>query len=151
VLTKRILLGVVLGGVMAALAGGCGGDEELSRDEYVAELNAMCEDFSAREKEIGEPQTLGDLVEKGPRIVDAFEKAIVDKVRTLNPPDELADEADRLVDVADQQRDVLAELVDAAKANDVMRVRELVPRNAALNTEADSIARDLGAESCAAD
>jgi hypothetical protein len=148
-LNKLILLGVVLGGVMAALAVGCGGDEELSREEYVAELNAMCEDFSARERKIGEPQTVGDLVEKGPRILDAFEDEIVDKVGTLDPPDEIADQADRLVDLADQQRDVLAELVDAAKDSDIARVREFASKNAALNKEASRIARELGAESCA--
>jgi hypothetical protein len=149
VLKKRILLGVVLGSIMAGLATGCGGDDELSKEEYVAELNAMCEDFSAREKVIGEPRTAADLVEKGPRIVDAFNKAIADKVGTLEPPDEIADEADHLVDLADEQRDVLAELVDAAKGSDIAKVRELASKNAALNKEASTIARELGAESCA--
>lgn len=53
----------------------------------------MCADFSAREQEIGEPQTRADLVEKGPRILDAFEIAIANQVGTLDPPDEIADEA----------------------------------------------------------
>jgi hypothetical protein len=148
VLEKRILLGVVLGSVMAGLAAGCGGDEELSRKEYVAELNAMCEDFSAREKEIGEPRTAADLVEKGPRILDAFEEAIVDEVGDLDAPDEISDQADRLVDLADQQRDVLEGLVDAARENDFAKARELAAKNEALNKEASRIARELGAEAC---
>jgi hypothetical protein len=148
VLEKRIVVGVVLGSVMAGLAAGCGGEEELNKKEYVAELNAMCEDFSAREKEIGESRTAADLVEKGPRIVDAFEEAIVDKIGTLDAPDEIADRANRLVDVADQQRDVLEGLVGAARENDLAKARELAAKNEALNNEASGIARELGAEAC---
>jgi hypothetical protein len=108
----------------------------------------MCKDFSAREKEIGEPRTAADLVEKGPQIVDAFEETIVDKVGTLNAPDEIADQADRLVDLAGQQRDVLEGLVEAAKQNDFAQARELAAKNEAFNKEATRIARELGAEAC---
>jgi hypothetical protein len=145
---KAVVLGGVLGILVAALALGCA-DDVPSKEQYVSTLNAMCEDFSAREKEIGDPQTLTDLVEKGPRILDAFEEAIADKVHELKAPDEIADQAGRLVDIADEQRDVLASLVAAARDNDVARVRELASKNEALNREATSIARGLGAEACA--
>lgn len=142
------MLGVARGMLVAGLAAGCGGAREPSKQEYVSKLNAMCADFSAREQKIGEPHTLADLVDKGPRILDAFEKAIADKVATLKAPDEIADQADRLVDLADQQRDVLGELVDAAKDSDLAKVRQLVPKNDALNKESNSIARELGADAC---
>jgi hypothetical protein len=109
----------------------------------------MCEDFSEREQEIGEPQTLTDLVEKGPRILDAFDKAILDQIRGLKAPDEIADQADRLAELADQQHDVLGGLIDAAKEDDLARVRQLDAKNRALNTTASSIARELGANACA--
>ena len=108
----------------------------------------MCEDFSAREEEIGDPHTVADLAEKGPRILDAFEKAIADKVGSLNAPNEIADGADRLVGLAGQQRDVLDGLVDAATKNDFAEVRRLVSKNDALNRESSQIARELGADAC---
>ena len=146
---RKVLLGVARGILVAGLAAGCaGGARAPSKQEYVSKLNAMCEDFSAREQEIGEPHTLADLVDKGPRILDAFEKAIADKVGTLKAPDEIADQANRLVVLADQQRDVLGELVDAAKDNDFAEVRQLVSKNDALNKESNSIARELGAGAC---
>jgi hypothetical protein len=149
VLKKRVLLGAARGILAAGLAAGCtDGARESSKEEYVSKLNAMCEDFSAREQEIGEPQTLTDLVEKGPRILDAFEKAIADKVGTLQAPDEIADQADRLVDLAGQQRDALGGLVDAARDRDLAEVRQLVAENDALNKESNSIARELGADAC---
>ena len=128
---------------------GCGGDEVLNKAQYISELNRMCEDFSEREKEIGDPQTVADLVEKGPLILEAFDEAIRDKVRTIEAPDEIAGEADRLVELADEQHDVLRDLVDAANDNDLPRVGELATMNAAVNEEANSVARDLGAEACA--
>jgi gas vesicle protein len=151
VLKKGVLLGGVLGFLVGVLAAGCAGGEALTKEQYVSKVNAMCEDFSEKEKEIGEPQTLADLVEKGPLILEEFEKAIVDKVRNLKAPDEIADQADRLVDLADQQRDVIAELIDAAKDSDFAKVRELVSKNEALNKEANSVARELGAEACVED
>ena len=148
-LTKRMLLGLALGGVIAGVPVGCGGGDELSREEYVSKLNAMCADFSAREQEIGEPQTRADLVEKGPRILDAFEIAIANQVGTLDAPDEIADEADRLVDIAHQQREVLGGLVDAATNGEYVEVRRLASKNAALNKESSLIAQKLGADACA--
>jgi hypothetical protein len=148
---KGLLFGGVLGILVAALTAGCACDEELSREQYVSKLNAMCEDFSERERKIGEPKTPADLVEKGPRILDAFEAAIVDKVRQLEAPGEIADEADRLVDLADQQREVLGALIAAAKDGNVAKVRELASRNEALNKETTSITRELGAKACAED
>jgi hypothetical protein len=143
------LLGSLLGILVAVLTAGCGDGEAVSKEQYVSKLNAMCADFSAKEKDIGDPQTLTDLIEKGPRILDAFEKTIVDKVGKLKPPDELAGRADRLVDLTDRQRNVIAGLVDAAKANDVAKVRELDSKNKALNKETASITRELGAKVCA--
>jgi hypothetical protein len=132
----------------AGVAGGCASEEELSKQEYVSRLNAMCEDFRAREQEIGEPYTLADLVEKGPRILDAFETTIRDELDALKAPDEIADQADRLVDVAQEQGDVLRELVAAASDNNVAEVRSLAERNDALNNESTAIARELGADAC---
>jgi len=149
VLKKRVVFGGVLGIVVGAMAAGCAGEEPLSKEQYVSRLNAMCEDFSEKEREIGDPQTLADLVENGPRILDTFEKTIVDEVRSLKAPDEIADQADHLVDLGEQQRDVIAELIDAARDGDFAKVRELDSKNKALNNEAGSIARNLGAESCA--
>ena len=108
----------------------------------------MCEDFSAREEQIGEPRSQADLVEKGPQILDAYEKAIFDEVRKLKAPDEIGDQADRMAELAGEQRDVLSGLIDAAKADDAVKLQELASKNAKLNEEAGSIARELGAQSC---
>jgi hypothetical protein len=144
-----LLSGRVLGILVVVLAAGCAGDEALSKEEYVSKLNAACEDFIEAEEEIGESRTLADLVEKGPRILDAFERTILARARSLKAPDEIAHQAERLAELAEQQRDVLSGLIDAARDNDLAKARELVSKNEAVNKEASSIARDLGANACA--
>jgi hypothetical protein len=146
---RHFLHGGVLSILVATVIAGCAGRETLSKEQYVSKLDAMCEDFRQKERKIGDPQTLSDLVARGPRILEAFEKSIVDKVRNLKAPDEIADQANRLVDLADQQRDVIGGLIAAAKHNDLAKVRELDARNEALNKEAASISRELGAKACA--
>jgi hypothetical protein len=109
----------------------------------------MCEDFAAREKEIGEPRTLAGLAQRGDQIADAFDEAIGDKVQTLAAPDQIAAQAARLRVVAEQQSDNLRALGEAARLRDPSRMRQLAAKNAALNSEADDIARELGADACA--
>jgi hypothetical protein len=146
---ERALLAAIGGIFIVAIAAGCGaGTSTLSTSEYVSKLNAMCRDFAAREKKIGEPTSYNDLLDKEPRILDAFEKAIADKVGDLHAPPELASQADRLAEIANQQRDVLGGLVQAVKKGDLARVQALVARNAALNMKSSAIARRLGAEAC---
>lgn len=49
-----------------------------------------------------------------------------------------------------RSRDTIGELTEAANVNDRARARELDSQNQAINDEANSIARRLGAKGCAA-
>jgi len=131
--------------VALSVATGCGGSKTLTKAQYVSRLNAMCRDFAAREKAIGDP---GDLAKNGPTIADAFEKAIADKVHDLNAPAEIAKQANRMSTLADEQLKVLRGLADAAKRSDFAKVSELGSKNVMLNQESGSIAKELGATDC---
>lgn len=137
-----------LAAVLVSLAG-CGDDGTLSKEQYVAKLDAACAAFAAREGEIGEPKTVADLVEHGAQIVAAFEDTVVDAASTLSPPDAIADEAAKLTELAREQRTVLRGLVDAAKSGDLSKLQQLATRNRILNERAARLARALGATSCA--
>jgi hypothetical protein len=138
-------------GVLVALSvpTACGGSGTLSKGEYVSRLNALCRDFSSREKTIGEPQTIDDLAERGAMVADAFEKSIADKVHDLKAPAEIADQANRMADLADEQLVVLRGLADAARSSDDAKVSELASKNTMLNKESGSLAKELGATDCA--
>jgi hypothetical protein len=138
-------------GVLVALSvpTACGERDALSKEQYVSRLNAMCRNFGWQEQQIGDPQTTEDLVEKGPRVVDAFEEAIVDEVHRLKAPAEISEQANRMIQLADEQASVLRRLVTAAKRSDFAKVDELAAKNAALNSESSAVASKLGATACA--
>ena len=135
--------------LLLAGAAGCGGERPVSKEQYAARLSAACDAFAAREAKVGEPTSLSDLVETGPRILSAFEETILAEVQRLEAPSEFADQATRLVELAKRQRDVLAGLIEAARAGDFAQVRTLNSDHAAINEEAGAIALDLGATGCA--
>jgi outer membrane murein-binding lipoprotein Lpp len=138
---------VLLATALAVTLAGCG--SKSARAQYVDKLNSMCEDFAAREQQIGEPTGPADLAARGDRIVEAYEQAILHPLLALAAPPEVASQAAQLRLVARQQRDVLRGLADAGRVGDVTKVRRLAVRNTTLNRQAAQIARELEADSCA--
>lgn len=134
--------------VVATAAVACGGGSDLTKDEYVAELNAMCRDFLEREKEIGEPRTFREVAANGARIADLFEDSILEPLRRLDPPKDVRTEHARLLELAQEQHDVLRGLATAAQRGDYGRAGNLAGRNDAINTEANAISDELGAKEC---
>jgi outer membrane murein-binding lipoprotein Lpp len=143
--TVRALVPILV--VTVAVTAGCG--SKSPKEQFVAKLNAMCEDFAAREQQIGEPRTQQDLAARGDRIVAAFEQAILGPLQQLKAPAEVAPQAAELRVLARQQRDVLHGLAEAGRVGDVTKVGQLAARNTTLNAQAGQIAHDLEADSCA--
>jgi hypothetical protein len=133
--------------VAAALAG-CGGSKS-PREQYVAKLNAMCDDFAERAQKIGEPQTPAGLKARGPRLVAAFEQAILEPIESLDAPPGVRAQAARLRQLARQQADVLRRLSAAGKRGDIAMLRKLAARYAQLSAQVGQIATNLKAHSCA--
>ena len=136
-------------GLVVVVVAACGDGEALSKDQYVAKIDAACVAFAAREAKIGEPKTVADLADHGATIVAAFEDTILDAAATLTPPDELTDEGAKLTVLAREQRNVLGGLVDAARSGSVLKLQQLAAQNRVLNKRASRLTRALGATSCA--
>jgi hypothetical protein len=126
------------------------GRPQLTKEEYASQLNALCEGFNRKQEEIGAPQSLAELGEKGDQILDEFNKTI-DKARDLKPPDEIADQANRFIDIGVQQRDLIKDVIQAAKDNDLQKAQEIGAKIEPLDAESDRIATQLGAPACTAD
>jgi DNA-binding response OmpR family regulator len=92
---------------VAVMAAGCGGDDTLTKEKYAARLDAACREFAERERRIGDPQTAADFIRFGPAIVEAFEETILQRVESVDPPEEVAGEAAQMRQLAHDQRDVL--------------------------------------------
>jgi hypothetical protein len=134
--------------LLAAALAGCGGSKS-PREQYVAKLNAMCDDFAERAQKIGEPQTPAGLRARGPRLVAAFEQAILEPIESLEAPPGIEDQAVQLRRLARQQAQVLRTLSAAGKQGDIPMLRRLAARYAQLSAQVGEIATDLKASSCA--
>jgi predicted nucleic acid-binding Zn-ribbon protein len=148
---RRLALFAFVLAIAASGCGGGGGGGGLSQEEFVAELDQICADFNAKQDEIGEPETLEDVAEQGPQVQAEFEAA-VERIRDLgDPPAEIAEDADRFREIAEDSQRLIGDLVDAAEANDLQRAEAIAEEGQALNDESEEIARELGAENCAED
>jgi hypothetical protein len=149
VVAGAVAVGLVVAGT-AAVVREARKDVNVNEDEYVAALNALCEEYSRKHDAIGEPQSFADLVDKLPRIIEAFEPLVAGQ-RRIEAPHELADDAKRLTEIGERQLEVMRRLVAAARDNDLDALQPLVAENQALNGEATEISRRLGATACAGD
>ncbi len=142
-----VALPVALAAVLAAGCGG-GGSKTLSKEEYGTQLNQICADYNAKVKEIGEPNTVSELADKGPQLVDEFDKAI-GKAEKLKAPDELKSTSDQFISKSKDLESTLKDIVDAAKANDAAKIQQLGTTASTLSNETDALGKQLAAPACA--
>ena len=141
----RALVPILLAALV--VTAGCG--SKSPKEQFVSKLNGMCEDFAAREQQIGEPRTQEDLAARGDQIVDGLRADDPPAAAAGGGSPEVAPQAAQLRVLARQQRDALRGLAEAGRVGDVTKVRQLAARNTTLNAQAGQIAHDLKAESCA--
>lgn len=131
--------------------GGGGGGGELSREEFVTELDRICADFSRIEEDLPEPESLEEIAEQGATVEREFGSAI-QEIRDLGePPQEIRSDVNRYLELADETHRLIADVVDAAEENDAARIQQLTEGGDTVAAEADEIAKRIGAEECALD
>jgi len=145
---KKLVLGSTL--ALVLVAAGCGGGSKtLSKEEYGTQLNKICSDLNAKNKAIGDPNSIAEVATKGPKLLDAFDNAIAD-VKKLKPPAEIKDAAARFISLGEQERGLISDLIDAAKKKDDAKINELGSKIDPLDKESNDIAKNQrGAPACA--
>ena len=129
------------------LAAGCGGDDGLSREEFVSEADAICQEFDQRLDDVEEPQSLDDVE----RYVDEARPVIEDglnELEELQPPEELEGRWNELVASNDESLDALDDLRQAAANGDQERLQEIAEDASQRDAESDRIAQDIGLQEC---
>lgn len=147
---KRLASGALLMALVAVLAAGCGGggSKALSKEEYGSQLNKICQDANADRKKAGTISSPADVVKKGPKLLAAFDR-LISRAEKLKPPDEIKTDTDKVLSEAKQLRDLVSQVIDAAKANDVAKVVQLGAEGDALTKDLDALGTKLGAPACA--
>jgi hypothetical protein len=132
----------------AACGGGDGGGGELSREEYVAQADAICERTNEQEAALGEaPSSLPALAEYLEKQKEIAEDQLT-ALRELDPPQQLEEQVDEAYGLLDQVVGKIDEAVAAAQAGDVATLTAVGGEAQKLAAQADRIANEIGLTVC---
>jgi hypothetical protein len=149
----KLLAALVALAATAALAAGCGGGTSRnkayssSKADYAAALDSIC----AATNKAGSAlnfSSISDIAQNGDEAKDLLDK-MVDKVDSLEPPDEVKTQAQSFVDGLQKEADSFGDLVQAAKDGDAEKVQKI---QGDLQSEAAATSEDarfIGATGCA--
>jgi hypothetical protein len=144
----RVGLALVATLATTALAGcGGGGSESLSADEFRQQADAVCKEFEQKLDDLGTPSSadeLGSFVDKAIPIIEDGNDALAD----LEPPEELAADWNRALELQNENLGVARDLQDAIHDNDLAKAQELVTKLDETDAESTALARKIGLEEC---
>jgi hypothetical protein len=146
----RRALGVTL--FLACLAVGCGGGggDRLSQEEFQQQADAICEKYDKKIQALGSPQSPADIpayVQKG---IPLLRQGIAE-LRALNPPADVEDDYNRMLDETAKAIPAAETLADAAEKNDAAAVQDAIKEGQQADEASDELATKLGLGRCAAD
>ena len=136
--------------VLAACGGGDGSGERLSEEEFREQANAICADYNEQIADLGTPTSPADIPDYVERGIPIIEEGIA-KLRELNPPEELADDYDRMLDETEKAIPAARQLSEAAADQDAEAVQEAISLGQEADAESDRVARELGLDECASE
>ena len=121
--------------VLPALAA-CGGGDNASTEEFVADANKICREGEQRIQEVtraeqeasGRPESLEEQQEAVGAILERTAEAYepyMERLRALDPPSDLADQWTEFLDGVARAFDLIPDLAEATRGNDSDRLREL--------------------------
>jgi ketosteroid isomerase-like protein len=144
--------------LLTATFAGCGGSDDgsgaLSKEDFIAQADQVCADFSAEAKKTEEAfntaiqeddmETAGDLFAANAEQMDVA----VEEFADLTPPEADQETIDKFVSLSREQVDAAFELADAIAANDEQAVQAIDEEARGLDAEADLIADEYGMVDC---
>jgi hypothetical protein len=159
---RRVTLTAVA--AVCVLAVGCSSDDDgssgngsgattesqrLTKEEYIAQADAICQEADAKIDAVPEPQSTEELAEYGEQVVEIGQDQL-DRLRALEPPQTDEGTINEAYDLLEQQLAIATDLIDAAREDDLEQVQELLAQGEQLNDQADQIAEDYGLTECGA-
>jgi hypothetical protein len=145
---RRFALVAGLALVLALGLAGCGGDgdDRLSREEYVEQATALCDDAEDRLRQLGSPQSIEEL-EAYAGEAQTVAGDTVAELRELTPPESLEDGLDRYIERVEEVIGMLDELEQAAASGDAAEASRLAGEIGD-STEAEEAAQAAGIPAC---
>ena len=135
--------------VLAAVLAGCG-DDGLDRAALAERANAICTKYAEQGRELGSPDlTDPTQAEEYFGRAEELARAQQEELEALDPAEDVGEDLDRLTAATAKAVELLADLHDAAEAEDRERGIELAQELTPLTAEVDAAAAAIGAEDCA--
>lgn len=141
---RRILLATLL-----AVAG-CGGEERLSRAEFLRQADAICANYERRLDAIEEPRALRDVPRFIERGVPLARKELAE-LEKLRPPAEDEAKVERLLAQVRKTISELEHLGEAAAARDRAAAQAAAARVEEASDRAAKLAQRYGLDECGSD
>ncbi len=150
---RRSLAGLVAIGATALIAGcGGGGDDQLSAEEFRTQADAICTDANTQLDAVGEPSS-ADQVLTFLQTSLPIQRAQLDRLRELDPPDDLQADFDTGVGAIQEQIDVVQDAATRIEGGEDPNtvITELGPQIESINERSDAAAQRLGLTVCGSD
>jgi hypothetical protein len=146
----RRALGLTL--FFACLAAGCGGggEDRLSQEEFQQRADAICERYDKKIQALGSPQSPADIPAYVAKGIPLLRQGIAE-LRALNPPAEVEDDYNRMLDETAKAIPAAEKLADAAEKNDAAAVQDAIKEGQQADEASDELATKLKLDGCAAD
>jgi hypothetical protein len=125
----------------------CGGEERLTRADYVSRADAICKRYNDTIDKLGTPRTPKAIVEFTRKSLAAFDRVLVDE-RELAPPRELEALKERWLRQARIVRQDIVALRNAAERENVLEIDAALRKGVSDDRKANRLARQLGLEVC---
>jgi len=143
-MARALLVALALAAVLAGCGSGDGGNDA-SREDFVADANAICRD--------GEREIAGKFDAEQPtpeslkRLADAYDPYL-ERLRALDPPRELEPGWREFVAGVDEGFELLPDLAEAAEARDEERLRKISERAEEIADDTRPFAQTNGLDGC---
>ncbi|MCL4290657.1 MAG: hypothetical protein KJ051_10335 [Thermoleophilia bacterium] len=134
---------LALAGVAAGCGGGDGGGDRLTKDEYIAQADAICKAANEKIDALGEPETMEEIATLAADAIEIQEGSLAE-LRALKPPEEDEATLNEAYALVEQQVEVGKKVKAAAEAGDLEAIQTLIAENEPLDDQADKIAADYG-------
>jgi hypothetical protein len=147
----RAGLACLVGVALLAGCGGSGGDGDdgsLTKEEWIAEADALCKQSLAEVNAIPEPKTEDDFDEYLTDVLAAARR-FDPEFAALEPPEGDEETVRKLVALNEEKTRLFEELVAAVRAQDAAKVQRIVNEGTAKTNEFAAAARAYGSEECA--
>ena len=146
---RQALLAIVVIVLLAGCGGG-GGSSRLSKSEFDAKANAVCDKYTKQINAVAQPKTLKDISHYVDTVLPILREG-TSKLDDLKPPSDLQSTTDEWRQILHDEVKQAEALKKAADKGDTAQVLRIANETESKNKRGNALAAQLGAQTCAKD